>query len=37
MLQEINDIIRIWPDIKRIFSVVHSKAEYRQEKYIKKY
>ena len=31
MLQETNDIIRIWPDIKRIFSVAHSKAEYDRQ------
>ncbi|WP_286820697.1 hypothetical protein [Desulfobacter sp. UBA2225] len=27
----INDIIRIWPDIKSIFSVAHSKAEYDRQ------
>lgn len=31
MLQETNDIIRIWPDIKSIFSVAHSKAEYDRQ------
>ena len=31
MLQETNDIIRIWPDIKRIFSVAHSKADYDRQ------
>ncbi len=31
MLQETNDIIRIWPDIKSIFSVAHSNAEYDRQ------
>ena len=31
MLQETKDIIRIWPDIKNILSVAHSKAEYDRQ------
>jgi HTH-type transcriptional regulator / antitoxin HigA len=31
MLQETNDIIRIWPDIKSIFAVAHSEAEYDRQ------
>jgi HTH-type transcriptional regulator/antitoxin HigA len=31
MLQEANDIIRIWPDIKSIFAVAHSEAEYDRQ------
>ncbi|HKL01282.1 MAG TPA: hypothetical protein VJ943_13595 [Desulfotignum sp.] len=31
MLQEMNDIIRIWPDIKSIFAVAHSEAEYDRQ------
>lgn len=28
---ETNDIIRIWPDIKNIFAVAHSEAEYDRQ------
>jgi HTH-type transcriptional regulator/antitoxin HigA len=31
MLQEINNIIQIWPDIKSIFSVAHSTSEYDRQ------
>jgi len=31
MLQDANNIIRIWPDIKNIFSVPHSKADYDRQ------
>jgi hypothetical protein len=31
MLQEANDIIRIWPDIKNIFAVAHSETEYDRQ------
>ena len=31
MIQEANDIIRIWPDIKNIFAVAHSEAEYDRQ------
>lgn len=31
MLQETNDIIRIWPDIKSIFAGAHSEAEYDRQ------
>ena len=31
MLQDTQDIIRIWPDIKNIFSVAHSKSEYDRQ------
>jgi HTH-type transcriptional regulator/antitoxin HigA len=31
MLQEANDIIRIWADIKSIFAVAHSEAEYDRQ------
>jgi len=31
MIQEANDIIRIWPDIKTIFAVAHSEAEYDRQ------
>lgn len=31
MLQEANDIIRIWPDIKDFFSVAHSEEEYERQ------
>jgi HTH-type transcriptional regulator/antitoxin HigA len=31
MVQETNDIIRIWPDIKNIFAVAHSEAEYDRQ------
>ena len=31
MLQESNDIIRLWPNIKSIFSVAHSKDEYDRQ------
>ncbi len=31
MLQETSEIIRIWPDIKGIFAVAHSEAEYDRQ------
>ena len=31
MIQEATDIIRIWPDIKNIFAVAHSEAEYDRQ------
>ena len=31
MLQETNDIIRIWPDIKSIFSMAYPKADYDRQ------
>jgi len=31
MVHEANDIIRIWPDIKSIFAVAHSQAEYDRQ------